>query len=268
MGPRSENRGYAGRCGPARSSDRSFNGSTVREPWLCPVPAKDLSAEATFQWVHGQRTVVMQGNLSRNASLFFGFNGSTVREPWLCHNQVALHPVVGVVSMGPRSENRGYDERHSSNRSKTMEFQWVHGQRTVVMNTEDGNCTIPTGSFNGSTVREPWLWVCAAGGRSLRERRFNGSTVREPWLWQRGPRQNPETGMSVSMGPRSENRGYGPCCSRRVRSLSGVSMGPRSENRGYATITIHDKVHVMLFQWVHGQRTVVMAFSSAHSTAR
>src|SRR5262249_9489482 len=62
-------------------------------------------------------------------------------------------------------------------------------------------------------------------------RSFNGSTVREPWLWRRS---NPPCSQvhTASMGPRSENRGY----ERLTDGCGGLflaSMGPRSENRGY-----------------------------------
>ena len=85
MGPRSDNRGYAFR--PAYAGRRAtelqwvhgpitvvmvhwlviairthagFNGSTVREPWLCCTGLQAiLSGIAMLQWVHGPRTVVM-----------------------------------------------------------------------------------------------------------------------------------------------------------------------------------------------------------------
>src|SRR5262249_2905105 len=70
------------------------------------------------------------------------------------------------ASMGPRSENRGY-------------VNYLLKIRCV------------DGSFNGSTVREPWL--CSAARTALS---------------QLG---------SASMGPRSENRGYGPARHSRKR---------------------------------------------------
>src|SRR5262245_45388416 len=39
MGPRSENRGYVRPPLPFRDQIWSFNGSTVREPWLCTATA-------------------------------------------------------------------------------------------------------------------------------------------------------------------------------------------------------------------------------------
>ncbi len=65
--------------------------------------------------------------------------------------------------------------------SRLLPLQWVHGPRTVVI-AAGGLATVwPKVSFNGSTVREPWL-----SGRpaplSEAWTGFNGSTVREPWL--------------------------------------------------------------------------------------
>src|SRR5690348_16132156 len=85
-----------------------------------------------LQWVHGPRTVVM-APLDRPACGFLD------------------------ASMGPRSENRGYE----------------HGRPR--------GCDGEPRRFNGSTVREPWL--CPARPPAARSSsRFNGSTVREPWL--------------------------------------------------------------------------------------
>src|SRR5262249_58388131 len=84
MGPRSENRGYA---------------ATRLMTWAFPL---------MLQWVHGPRTVVMEGAFEEAGGVGRSFNGSTVREPWLC-----LHAcnagLTGKASMGPRSENRGYE---------------------------------------------------------------------------------------------------------------------------------------------------------------
>ncbi len=60
MGPRSENRGYAASPVPPAPPTPGFNGSTVREPWLCA---------AGLVW---------------KLEIVDRFNGSTVREPWLC----------------------------------------------------------------------------------------------------------------------------------------------------------------------------------------
>src|ERR1043165_100898 len=62
---------------------------------------------------------------------------------------------------------------------------------------------------------------------------------------------------AASMGPRSDNRGYG----RKIpgqATFSRASMGPRSDNRGYGTSTFSIDGVLEKLQWVHGQITVVM----------
>ena len=57
-----------------------------------------------------------------------------------------------VISLGPRSDNRGY--AHSGGRSlRRTGLQWVHGPITVVMATDAGPIDARRRSFNGSTVR-------------------------------------------------------------------------------------------------------------------
>src|SRR5690349_18518345 len=109
--------------------------------------------------------------------------------------------------MGPRSENRGYVD-------------------TCV------KVLVTQARFNGSTVREPWLWIC--GSEKGRKR------------------------VVASMGPRSENRGYGPRQRCRDAARPRASMGPRSENRGYADAVRFAVREAVKLQWVHGPRTVVM----------
>ena len=137
---------------------------------------------------------------------------------------------VSLASMGPRSENRGY-------------------KAIAAITKAEQPC------FNGSTVREPWLFCDTSMSKDAKKKLqwvhgprtvvmsrdlgsvqdeigFNGSTVREPWLssvlckgssrarplqWVHGPR-------TVVMGIRKALLGL----SREA------SMGPRSENRGYA----------------------------------
>ncbi len=113
-----------------------------------------------------------------------------------------------------------------------MRLQWVHGPRTVVMSRRPSQCASGRTSFNGSTVREPWL--CAV------------LTIAKVY------------GEVASMGPRSENRGYGVLLRLPVGLGQSASMGPRSENRGYEKREfqlVEDKEGL---QWVHGPRTVVM----------
>ena len=64
-------------------------------------------------------------------------------------------------------------------------LQWVHGPRTVVMGRKVRTVHLfgALVSFNGSTVREPWLCPAEDVLAAVRYLCFNGSTVREPWLW-------------------------------------------------------------------------------------
>ena len=111
------------------------------------------------------------------------FNGSTVREPWLSFIVFNMAILRKIASMGPRSENRGYQQAPGSEEGAAPgRLQWVHGPRTVVM--------LP----RALSIKH--LIQC-----------FNGSTVREPWLLQ-GDSQLGQEGQLASMGPRSENRGY------------------------------------------------------------
>ena len=87
-----------------------------------------------------------------------------------------------------------------------VQLQWVHGPRTVVMLLVIVAVAGHAWRFNGSTVREPWLWCTVGHARpwtallqwvhgprtvvmasmtfqlSPHCDGFNGSTVREPWL--------------------------------------------------------------------------------------
>src|SRR6266849_1037386 len=84
--------------------------------------------------------------------------------------------------MGPRSENRGYDANLQRELERERELQWVHGARTVVMPPRRPRLGATGGSFNGSTVREPWSSSTPFGSSARSPASFNGSTVREPYL--------------------------------------------------------------------------------------
>ena len=73
-------------------------------------------------------------------------------------------------------------------------------------------------------------------------------------------RQRTRTRIEVaSMGPRSDNRGYALPGASRLR-LEHASMGPRSDNRGYANCAAsRGRPLAEPLQWVHGPITVVMA---------
>ena len=185
------------------------------------------------------------------------FNGSTVREPWLWSRPPCRSAETSAASMGPRSENRGYAFTQSCLVPCAALLQWVHGPRTVVMRTVRSTndrrvcnasmgprsenrgyvhrrrrCRQRPGRFNGSTVREPWLWTQSQTETDAGAPSFNGSTVREPWLC---PKKGECLGLSVA-----------------------ASMGPRSENRGYGLVPHRAGAHHGGLQWVHGPRTVVM----------
>ena len=158
MSPRSENRGYpsAVLAGPTRRTGR-FNGSTVREPRLSCCPGGLPTTLYLLQWVHGPRTVVI-------AEVAASDDGNDAK-----------------ASMGPRSENSGYRISLPPDVMPFRLLQWVHGPRTVV---------IWAGRARGEGI-EPLQWVhgprtvvnspCNARG-SHPDQSFNGSTVREPWL--------------------------------------------------------------------------------------
>src|SRR5262249_26265904 len=62
-----------------------------------------------------------------------GFNGSTVRERWLCSGPWFSIFRGNIASMGPPSENGGYNNRRMAACVETGPLQWVHRPRTVVM---------------------------------------------------------------------------------------------------------------------------------------
>ena len=189
----------------------SFNGSTVREPWLCTRLGLLLSFKVgkMLQWVHGPRTVVMS-NGTQPGQERRRFNGSTVREPWLCKakksptktkkkgfngstvrepwlwgvlGQEQVEP--GIASMGPRSENRGYDS--------------ASGVTTIWMPASMGPRSENRGYGWAKQALRSRIWasmgprsenrgyVSEATHRAAALPRFNGSTVREPWLWPSAP---------------------------------------------------------------------------------
>ncbi len=229
MGPRSENRGYRSPTRVGRHCVVGFNGSTVREPWLCGMRSLIASSTNKLQWVHGPRTVVIAamtvsgGTVARgfNGSTVRepwlsgqclhglrkagGFNGSTVREPWLCGRGIILIPPGGMLQWvhGPRTVVMSH---FPDTKCRNMQLQWVHGPRTVVMYT----------AVNTSLCAERLQWV--HGPRTVVIIRGRGWAGQPRALqWVHGPRTVVMRSLSLS---------------RRVGS--GASMGPRSENRGYA----------------------------------
>jgi hypothetical protein len=150
------------------------------------------------------------------------------------------------TSMGPRSENRGYGRLTPRTSRPIMGLQWVHGPRTVVMDCVRMRLAGSRWHFNGSTVREPWLCRSAQCPRCRRQ--------------------------GTSMGPRSENRGYGKqptpsepavpvtCCHHWMLVGEAIPLqwvhGPRTVVM--AGVVFNRTQGRKVLQWVHGPRTVVM----------
>ena len=247
----------------------SFNGSTVREPWLCPhARGRQINHKSASM-----------GPRSEN-------RGYVVRH--------CLLSPVAKASMGPRSENRGYVTPAtvvaagspgcfngstvrepwlwSGKRRKalSMELQWVHGPRTVVMQGQ------PDAGEGRRAARLQWVhgprtvvmagsWTCLA----WRDTCFNGSTVREPWLCTRPIGDAPgHGGLQWVHGPRTV-----------VMFASAAPTGrpncPLQWVHGPRTVVMMEKAkcdadYTKALQWVHGPRTVVMTaiISSVASEGR
>src|SRR5207253_2515426 len=116
----------------------------------------------------------------------------------------------GFHSMGPRSDNRGYDHAQTFTTTPSKMLQWVRGPITAVMGV------IAEGLRGGR--------LASMGPRS--DNRGYGNRCRLA-----GDDQQ------ASMGPRSDNRGYGHEGGPSP-ALVAASMGPRSDNRGYAQIRL------------------------------
>ncbi len=208
-----------------------------------------------LQWVHGPRTVVITAP-RRMAACGGGLQWvHGPRTVVIRHRQERLRSSTRRASMGPRSENRGYPSPCLEYSLTFRQLQWVHGPRTVVISNL-GQSKTAIKSFNGSTVREPWLSpICF-------------DTVYDCKV--------------ASMGPRSENRGYQGGQPLECQLSASASMGPRSENRGYLHVccrlsclpccfngsTVREPwlscwqntgpMFGDMLQWVHGPRTVVI----------
>ncbi len=208
MGPRSENRGYFRHY--RRTANRTLK----------------------LQWVHGPRTVVIFPLYGDLVELRLASMGPRSENRGYSGPAQGYQRGAAQASMGPRSENRGYLGLWWGTHPAEKGLQWVHGPRTVVIFGQ-----LPRFiqsllfRFNGSTVREPWLFKSTWSSSSIRSS-FNGSTVREPWLLL-CEAVGIEVPYIASMGPRSENRGY-------LVSFTGVVTDGSA------------------LQWVHGPRTVVI----------
>ncbi len=187
------------------------------------------------------------------------FNGSTVREPWLWGHQPQTHHAAHRLQWvhGPRTVVMHIISGKLTTRLK---LQWVHGPRTVVMKImATSSLVLLCPSFNGSTVREPWLCSQERMYLSASMRCFNGSTVREPWLCS----------VSLLLTCKFTRPGFNGstvrepwlCRDQRCRQTADTSLqwvhGPRTVVM--ATLPTAGSGIVTLLQWVHGPRTVVMA---------
>src|SRR5438128_4557498 len=111
------------------------------------------------------------------------------------------------ASMGPRSDNRGYERLSAADDHRHL-LQWVRGPITAVMFSPP--CEARTTAKALQWVRGPITAVmtlspaCPASAATLQ--------------WVRGP-------ITAVMRSRRGKRGC--CC--------GASMGPRSDNRGYVS---------------------------------
>ena len=111
-----------------------------------------------LQWVHGRITVVMNIAEAIRAAVLESFNGSTVGQLVVMEQILDIdRPSKSTASMGPRSDNRGYDQNAYINVLAPLKIvlQWVHGRITVVMRDRSKTRRRRVhrrACFNGSTV--------------------------------------------------------------------------------------------------------------------
>src|SRR2546426_600009 len=117
------------------------------------IMLSNVAPVATLQWVRGPITAGMR--CGRDALLAGGPGLQWVRGPITAVMQVAAAKRVTVVaaSMGPRSDNRGYDGLSTSWMGRTARLQWVRGPITAVMPWQCCFYHCPRCRFNGSAVR-------------------------------------------------------------------------------------------------------------------
>ncbi len=277
MGPRSEDRGWAN-CTPVLPwMLASFNGATIRRPWmdpgLVPGPARlepasmgprsedrgwaeiragGRVAMVLLQWGHDPKTVDgARTHWADVRQMLPSFNGATIRRPWMelkkggiffsshqlqwghdpktvdgrvCSvTSVAIprlqwghdpktvdgyRPTVAVASVWMLQW--GHDPKtvdgllRCSSRPCIPPLQWGHDPKTVDGSSNGAKCSGSRG-FNGATIRRPWMGFRPYPS-APRSNRFNGATIRRPWMDENDPGAR---GLSAaSMGPRSEDRGW------------------------------------------------------------
>jgi len=228
MGPRSDNRGYA----------KPLQFKRIRPDTLQLGPRSDNRGYVVCRSSLAPFKLASMGPRSDNRG-YVGYGQSLTTQ--------------GHASMGPRSDNRGYaGKRMMTNNPTTL--QWVHGPITVVMNARvSGNAL----AYGLQWVHGPITVVMKA--------RIDSVFLLEKLQWVHGPitvvmdrcLRNRMLRLRASMGPRSDNRGYGYALPFSNSSLP-ASMGPRSDNRGYGRFPRHRGTSLARLQWVHGPITVVM----------
>ena len=117
-----------------------------------------------------------------------------------------------------------------------VRLQWVHGPITVVMLQQRAMLRTKLAALQ---------WV--HGPITVVMRKATGDLVRLDRLqWVHGPitvvmagfgTVPAETVVGASMGPRSDNRGYGRAGMPPSFAIE-ASMGPRSDNRGYGHVAL------------------------------
>ena len=135
------------------------------------------------------------------------------------------------ASMGPRSDNRGYVRPGTGPGQLYRQLQWVHGLITVVMGCD-------AGELSARRIGLQWVHGLITVVMRSRERQRERGRIASmgPRSDNRGygHHDSRQPGIvKASMGPRSDNRGYARCSACSGRDRASASMGPRSDNRGY-----------------------------------
>ncbi len=139
---------------------------------------------------------------------------------------------------------------------RSRKLQWGHDPKTVDGRMEPGPLegllqTLLQWGHDPKTVDGREHFPSEIFGNSLR---FNGATIRRPWMVE--ALQATSRRWDASMGPRSEDRGWGGSDARRS-SLPKASMGPRSEDRGWGACPSPPTHSTCCWlQWGHDPKTV------------
>ena len=197
MGPASENAGYGHSQTLRLRSPAGFNGSSVRERRLWAMTTATQAAASWLQWVQRPRTPVMAVMTATQAAT-----------NWLQWVQRPRTPVM---------------KKNSASRFRSGALQWVQRPRTPVMRAGGLSHSVQT-SFNGSSVRERRL--CA--DQFIKHERSGllqwVQRPRTPVMIARKSRRG--RAVPASMGPASENAGYGN--RRRTRRQASIGFNGSS----------------------------------------